>query len=100
MKQEMTLKVLLKERCEDIKKIASKHGAFDIRVFGSVVRGEDNPESDIDILVKTAEKTTPWFPGGLIADLEEMLGRRVEVVTENGLNPLIRDRVIHEAIPL
>ena len=42
----------------------------------------------------------PWFPGGLVADLEQLLGRRVDIVTDNGLSPLIRDRVLREAVPL
>ena len=96
----MTVKELLRERRTEIEKIAAKHGAFDIRVFGSVVRGEERGDSDIDFLVKTADKTSPWFPGGLVADLEEMLGHSVEVVTENGLNPLIREQVMKEATPL
>ena len=96
----MTIKELLRERRKEIEKVAAKHGAFDIRVFGSVVRGEEKSDSDIDLLVKTGEKTSPWFPGGLVADLEEMLGHGVEVVTENGLNPLIREQVMKEAIPI
>ena len=83
-----------------IKAIAAKHGAYDIRVFGSVSRGDDREDSDIDLLVKTKEHTSPWFPGGLIADLEDILGRKVEVVTETGLNRLIRDQVLGEATPL
>jgi predicted nucleotidyltransferase len=100
MERIMTIKELLRERRADIEKIAAKHGAFDIRVFGSVVRGEERKDSDIDLLVKTGAKTSPWFPGGLVADLEEILGRSVEVVTENGLNPLIREQVMKEATPL
>jgi len=96
----MTIKELLRERRTEIEKIAAKHGAFDIRVFGSVVRGQERGDSDIDLLVKTSEKTSPWFPGGLVADLEEMLGHSVEIVTENGINPLIREQVLKEATPL
>ncbi len=96
----MTIKELLRERRAEIEKVAAKHGAFDIRVFGSVVRRDERGDSNIDLLVKTGDKTSPWFPGGLIADLEEMLGRSVEVVTENGLNPLIRAQVMKEATPL
>jgi len=88
------------EKKEKINKIAEKHGAYDIRIFGSVSRGNDKGESDIDILVKTKEKTSPWFPGGLIADLEELLGRKVEVVTEKGLNKFIREKVLNEAVRL
>jgi predicted nucleotidyltransferase len=96
----MTVKDLLHQYRAEIQKIAAKHGAFDIRVIGSVVRGEERKDSDIDLLVKTRDKTSPWFPGGLVVDLEELLGRSVEVVTENGLNPLIREQVMKEATPL
>ncbi len=96
----MTIRQLLHEKREDIEKLAAKHGAFDIRVFGSVVRGEERPDSDIDLLIKTGEKTSTWFPGGFIADLEELLGYKVEIVTEKSLNPLIREYVMSEATPL
>jgi predicted nucleotidyltransferase len=84
----------------DIQKVAAKHGAFNLRVFGSVVRGEEAEDSDIDFLVDTGQKTSPWFPGGLILELEEMLERPIEIVTEKGLNSLIRNQVMKEAIPL
>ena len=90
----------LSSKRSQIEQIAARHGAFNIRVFGSVVRGEATPESDIDILVDTKPRTSSWFPAGLILDLQELLGRRVEVVTQKGLNPLIRDHVLKEAIPL
>jgi len=96
----MTIKQLLHERRTDIQKVAAKHGAFNLRVFGSVVRGEDAEDSDIDFLVDTGQKTSPWFPGGFILELEEMLGRPIEIVTEKGLNPLIRNQVMKEAISL
>jgi predicted nucleotidyltransferase len=96
----MTIKELLRERRAEIQKIAAKHGAFDIRVISSAVRGEEGGGNNIALLVKTRDKTSPWFPGGLVADLEEMLGHSVEVVTENGLNPLIREQVMKEATPL
>jgi predicted nucleotidyltransferase len=96
----MMVKELLREHRTEIEKIAAKHGAFDIRVFGSAARGEERGDSDIDLLVKTEAKTSPWFPGGLVADLEEILGRNVEIVTENGLNPLIRELVMKEATPI
>ncbi len=96
----MTIKEELFDKKAKINEIASRHGAYDIRVFGSVSRGDENQDSDIDLLVKTQEKTSPWFPGGLIADLENVLGRKVDVVTENGLNSLIRDQILEEATPL
>lgn len=96
----MTIREKLIRKKSVIKEVARKHGAYDIRLFGSVARGEDKENSDIDLLVKTAEKTSPWFPGGLIAELEQILGRKVDIVTEKGLSSFIRDRVFRDAIPL
>ncbi len=96
----MTTKEKLLRQKKIIEKIAMKHGAYDIRVFGSVSRGDDREGSDIDLLVKTNKNTSPWFPGGLIADLEDILEQKVEIVTEKGLNSLIRDQVLEEATPL
>jgi predicted nucleotidyltransferase len=96
----MTLEEFLKEKRAEIMKIAAKHGANNIRIFGSAVRGEATPESDIDFLVDAAPDTSSWFPAGLILDLQELLGFRVEVVTERGLNAHIREHVLREAVPL
>ena len=72
-----------------------------MRVFGSVARGEETPNSDIDFLVDyDLAKISPWFPGGLLADLEDLLGCKVDVVTEKGLHDLIRERILTEAIKL
>jgi uncharacterized protein len=96
----MLLEQLLHEKRDEIKRIAARHGAYNIRVFGSVARGEAGPESDIDILIDVGPTTSSWFPAGLILDLEDLLGRRVEVITEKALNPELRDHVLREAIPL
>ena len=96
----MNLEQLIKEKSADIRKTAAKHGAGNIRLFGSVVRGESRPGSDIDFLVDAGPETSSWFPAGLILDLEEILGCRVEVVTERGLNPHLREHVLSEAVPL
>ena len=97
----MTVEQLLHEKRDDIERIATHHdGAHNIRVFGSVARGEAGPESDIDFLVDVGSDTSPWFPAGLILDLEELLGRRVEVVTERALNPHVREYVLREAVKL
>ena len=85
---------------EEILDIASKHGAINIRIFGSIVRGESKPGSDIDFLIDTGPKTSPWFPAGLILDLEELLGKPVEIITERALNPYCKESVLREAIPL
>ena len=85
---------------EQILVVARQHGATDVRVFGSMARGDAGPDSDIDLLINVGDNPSPWFPGGLIADLEALLGRRVQVVTEGGLDGLLRDRVMNEAVPL
>ena len=96
----MTLEQLLHEKRHEIKRIAEKHGAFNVRVFGSAARGDAGPSSDIDLLIDAGPSTSSWFPAGLILDLEELLGCRVQVITEKGLNPYIRDHVLCEAKPL
>ncbi len=96
----MTIEQLLHEKRDDIQRIAAKHGASNIRVFGSVARGEARPNSDVDLLIDAGPATSSWFPAGLILDLEELLGRRVEVVTERALSPHLRDYVLREAVPL
>ena len=94
------MKNLLREKREEILKIAAKHGAYNVRIFGSVARDEADEESDVDILIDAGPKRTPWFPGGLIVDLEELLGRKVDVVTAKGLRKRIKDCVLKEAVPL
>ncbi len=90
----MTLKQLIQDKREDILQIATKHGAFNVRVFGSVARGEETENSDIDFLIDyDLAKTSPWFPGGLLVDLEDLLGCKVDVVTEESLHHLIKQRV-------
>ena len=94
------LELLLKARREDILSSVHRHGARNVRVFGSVARGEASAESDVDFLVDAGEKTSPWFPAGLVEELEALLGRPVEVVTENSLHWLLRRRILKEARPL
>ncbi len=96
----MDVEQLLQENREAILQLAAKHGARNVRVFGSVARHEANEQSDVDLLVDTAEHTSPWFPVGLIQDLEELLGRKVDVVTEDGVYWLLRRRILKEARPL
>ncbi len=96
----MEIEQLLKEKRDEILQIALRHGAKNIRLFGSVARGQAGESSDIDMLVEVGANPSPWFPGGLIADLEELLERKVHVVTVGALHSYIRDRVLQEAIPL
>ena len=94
-----TLPIQIQQR--QILHIAERHGTFNMRVFGSVARGEGTEHSDIDFLIDyDAQRISPWFPGGLLMDLQDFLGHRVDIVTERGISPLIRDRVLAEAKPL
>jgi uncharacterized protein len=94
----MKLQQLLKEKREDILAVAAQHGAFNVRVFGSVSRGEETENSDIDLLVDyDLAKIPAWFPGGLLMELQDLLDRKVDIVTEQGLSHLIKDRVLAEA---
>lgn len=90
----------LKKQREQILQTAQKHGAVDVRVFGSVASGNEQKSSDIDFLVNTTENTSPFFPGGLIVDLEELLQQKVDVLTEDGLYPAIKERILNGAVPL
>ena len=94
----MTTVDLLHTKREEVLEVAHRHGVTSIRVFGSVARGEDNADSDIDLLVTTGPVVSSWFPAGLILDLEQLLGRHIDIVTETGLNPLLRDQVLTEAV--
>lgn len=96
----MTPLELLQHKREEIRRVAARHGAYNVRVFGSIARGEARPDSDIDLLIEKGSATSSWFPAGLVLELEEMLGRKVEIVTDTALNPYLRDRVLREAVPL
>ncbi len=90
----------IRERRDEILSVVARHGAGNAQLFGSAARGEDSQESDIDLLVDVTGVTTPWFPGSLAADLEQLLGKRVQVVIRRSLSPLIREAVLREAVPL
>ncbi|KYC39426.1 DNA polymerase subunit beta [Scytonema hofmannii PCC 7110] len=95
----MKLKEVLQGKREEILSIAAKHGACNIRIFGSVARGEETDTSDIDFLIDyDLNKITPWFSSGLVQDLESLLNRKVDVVTTNSLHYFIQDKVFKEAI--
>ena len=91
---------VLRAKQSEIQSIAAKHGAGNLRVFGSVVRGDAGENSDVDLLIDIVGPTTPWFPGGLLTDLETALGCRVDIVIARSLHPLLRDSVLKEAVPL
>jgi predicted nucleotidyltransferase len=90
----------IQQRREEILRVAADHGAGNLRLFGSVARGEDTAESDVDLLIDVTGETTPWFPASLVADLEQLLIRRVQVVIHRSLSPLIREAVLRDAVPL
>ena len=96
----MRVEDLLKDRREEILRIAAKHGARNVRVFGSLARGEADEQSDVDFLVDMEPGRSLLDMGGLLMDLREFLGRDVDVVTERTLKPRVRTRVLREAVAL
>lgn len=91
---------LLRRRRAEILAAASRHGATNVRVFGSVARGEADASSDVDFLVDLEPGRSVFDLGGLLMDLEEVLGRHVDVATPRSLKERIRARVLAEAVPL
>jgi hypothetical protein len=95
----MGIDELLKAKREEILRIAAQHGAHNVRIFGSAVRGEARPDSDLDVLIDLEPGRSLLDHAGLLVDLERLLGRKVDVVTERGLRARVRERVLKEAIP-
>jgi predicted nucleotidyltransferase len=91
---------LLKDRREDILRLAAQHGAHRVRVFGSAARGDAGPDGDLDFLVEFEEGRSLLDVTALWQDLEELLGLEVDIVEPEGLHWYIRDRVLREALPL
>ena len=81
-------------------RIAAKHGARNVRVFGSVARREDDEKSDIDLLVEFESGRSLLDHAGLWLELQDLLGCKVDMVSERGIKPRIRERVLREAVPL
>ncbi len=96
----MKIGEMLKSKRQEILAIAARHGAHNVRVFGSVAKGEAGPESDLDILVEMEPGTSLMDHVALMQDLEDLLGRKVDVVSDKALHWYIRDRVLAEATPL
>jgi uncharacterized protein len=91
---------ILRHNREAIMEIAQRYGAHDLRLFGSVARGESNEASDVDILVRFERGRSLFDHGGLIADLEDLLGVKVDVISEGGMRERFRTRVLAEAVHL
>jgi uncharacterized protein len=92
---------LLADKRAQILTIADRHGAYNVRVFGSVARGEANANSDVDFLIDyQLERITPWFPAGLMLDLEALLNRKVDVATVDMLKERMKERILQEAVVL
>jgi predicted nucleotidyltransferase len=96
----MGIDELLRGRRDEIHRLAAQHGAHNLRVFGSVARGEARSDSDIDFLVELDDDRSLLDLGGLLMDLQDLLGRRVDLVEPEGLHPYLRERVLREAVPL
>ncbi len=96
----MGIEEIIENKREEILRIAQKHGVTSIRVFGSVARGEAGPDSDVDFLIEAGHEVPPWFPGGLVADLEDLLSRHVDVVEPAALNRYMKETILSEAVVL
>lgn len=96
----MRVDELLRKKRDEILEVAARHGARNVRIFGSAARGEANDQSDVDFLVEMEPGRTLLDMGGLLMDLRELLGRDIDVVTERGLKPRIRARVLRDAVAL
>jgi hypothetical protein len=100
MRRTVTLEERIQARRAEILAAADQWGARNLRIFGSVARKEAGPESDVDVLVDLDPGRSLFDLGGLLMDLQDILDCKVDVVTEAGLRPRIRERVLREAVPL
>ena len=96
----MAIKELLKTKRAEILRIAAKHGGRNVRVFGSVAREEEGKHSDIDLLVELEPVRSLMDHAAMLLELQESLGYRVDVISDRGIKPRIRDIVLQETIPL
>ncbi len=96
----MKIREILQQKREEILNLAAQHGASNIRIFGSVARDEEGEDSDIDFLVDMESDRSLLDRIGLIQDLEDILGRKVDLATVKGLRESFRERIMSQAIPL
>jgi predicted nucleotidyltransferase len=96
----MGIEEIVGTKREEILRLAAQHGAHNVRLFGSVAKGEAGPSSDVDFLVDMEPSRSLFDRMELLAGLRELLGREVDVVTEDSLYWLLRRRILREARPL
>jgi predicted nucleotidyltransferase len=96
----VSIRERLDEKRAEVLRTAARHGASNVRVIGSVARGEAGPDSDLDLLVELERGRSLLDHAALVLDLQAVLECRVDVATEQGLRPRVRDRVLAEAVPL
>ena len=90
----------IREKREAIIRIAGRHGATQVRLIGSVARGEARPDSDVDLLVTWSEGTSLLDQTALMLELEELLGRKVDIASDGWVKPAIRESVYRDAVAL
>ena len=98
--QIMSIEEIIHEKSGEIRRIAAKHGAFNVRIFGSVARGDARSDSDLDFLVDMEPGRSLLDLAGLALALEDALGRDVDVITPEGLRLRIREQVLNDSVPL
>jgi predicted nucleotidyltransferase len=96
----MEITQLLRQKRDEILRVAQSHGASNVRIFGSTARGDFGPESDVDLLVELGPDRNLLDQVGLEQDLEELLGCPVDLVVEGGISPYLEERILAEARPL
>jgi predicted nucleotidyltransferase len=93
----MDVETVLREKKNEILRVAEKHGAHNVRIFGSVARGQADDQSDIDLLVSMDPGRSLLDHAALWLEMQQLLGQEVDVVSERGLKPRIREHVLREA---
>jgi len=96
----MPISKILTEKREEILRIAMKHGARNLRIFGSYARGEERTDSDIDLLVEMERNRSLLDVIAIKHDLEDLIQRKVDVVTENAISPYLKENILKSAIPI
>jgi hypothetical protein len=101
VKSGLGIEEVIGDKRAEILRLAHQHGAFNVRIFGSVARGEARSDSDVDFLVEwDYTRLSPWGGVGFEIDLQALLGRTVDVVSEKWVNPRLREQILREAVPL